>query len=126
MQQPVKAMVLVREAERGGTAEHVDPDEVGIARDGKCIFNRADIQRGRIELVGELGIFLVVRLTVYLDFAEKFERRANPGSHQAKLEQNEEEQWYDDDRNERKYDFLQVRHGDLSGIRAKLAILNIP
>ncbi len=53
-----------------------------------------------------------MRYAVDVDLVEIVERRADAGSHEAELEQTEEEQGDDNDRNERENEFSCISHED--------------
>ena len=115
-------MVLVGEALRCRPAQDVDPEQFRAALYGEGVFQRTDIQRPRIELVGEIGVCLVVRSVFDVNLVEVFERFPDTKSRQAQLEQDEEKQRDDDDRNEREESVLEVGHGTRSS-RDRLNLL---
>ena len=104
----------MRKALRCRPAQDVDPEQIGTAFCGEGIFQRTDIQRRRVKLVGEIGIVLVVRLAVDVDLVEVLERIPDTKSHEAQLEQGEEKQRNNDDRNEREEFVPGVMHGTRS------------
>ena len=113
-QQAIETVVLVGETQRRRSSEDEHPDRIGIAFPGERVFERADIQRRRVELVGEFRVLLVVGLTIDVDFMEIVERRSDASNREPELEQDEEEQRYDNDRNEREGNFSYVGHGVLT------------
>ena len=99
-------MVSMREAHRRGSSQDVDSQQLGATLYRKCILQRSDIQRWRIELIREIRVILVVRFAIDVNFVEILERSPNAEEPETQLEQNEEEQRDYENRNEREGNFL--------------------
>ena len=78
-------MVLKGDSLRCRSPQNVDSDHVGTTLLGEGIFRGADIQRRRKELVSEIGVFLIVRLTVDVNLMEIMERRSDAKNREPQL-----------------------------------------
>ena len=107
----------MRETLRCGSAQNENPDQIRTTFFCKRIFQRANIQRGWIELVGKVRVLLVVGLALDVDFVEKVEGRSDTSNREAQLKYNEKEQRDQEDRNEREGNFSYVGHGGSSSER---------
>jgi hypothetical protein len=84
-------------------------------------------------LVGEIRVFLIVRLAIDINFMKIVESCSNVEDLETDLKHNEEEQGDYNDRNEREGNFSYVGHGTLSSdhrlkpidIRRTIAVVNI-
>jgi len=85
-------VIFVGEALRGGSTQNVDSYQLTTTLYRKSIFTGGNIQRRRIELIGEIRVFLVVRLAIDVNFVEIVERRTNARKPETDLQQNEEQQ----------------------------------